>query len=77
MAWFKAKVLPATVSFELKKVPKERMVNRAKLIAQALTQPASADKKSALAAELKNILKELGAREDALSNILSDPRFKD
>ena len=79
MAWFKAKVHDAVVSDDgsMKTIPKDRMVNRAGAIKVALKNSAPVAKKEALKAELKKILEELGAREDAIYKILNDPKYKE
>jgi len=67
---------PATITHDYAKVSKERMIARVGSIKASLALDArkggqmSAEKKSNLKEEVKGILRELGAREEALDKIV-------
>ncbi len=62
----------AEVGPDLAKVSKERMVGRVARLSASAKGDISKAKKAALKKELKAILSELGAREEALAQIVTD-----
>ena len=74
MALFKigSKAHKADISTSYYKVANERMVERVKRIRTALSKPMPKHKKRVLEDEVRTLVAHLGARDEALENIVKD-----